>query len=313
MDVLPSFLAQAIDVFLHLDKHLGVLIEQYGVWVYGILFAIIFIETGLVVMPFLPGDSLLFVVGAFCAAGGIDLPTIIGLLTVAAILGDALNYSIGRWVGPKVFGWQDSRWFNRKAFDRAHAFYETHGGKTIILARFVPLVRTFAPFVAGVAQMSYGRFAMFNVVGAIAWVVSLTVAGYLFGNIPWVRKNLEVIVIGIVVLSVLPVVFEWLKARRQSAKQPAAPARAAATQRQPAGVRAAGLDPAVGTAAARGATVQPGLRAPTVPGQGMRQGTARSGATGSAGRADQAPGQVVSLDQARARQSQSAPKADSKV
>lgn len=207
-----------IDFILHIDAHLAELIRDYGAWIYGILFAIIFVETGLVVMPFLPGDSLLFVAGAFAAKGDMNVASIIVLLSVAAILGDALNYSIGRYFGDKVFAWEDSRWFNKRLFDKTHAFYEKHGGKTIVIARFLPFLRTFAPFVAGAARMTYGRFALYNVSGGIFWVASLTIAGYLFGNIPWVSQNLTKIIIALIVIPGLPTVYvvvkEWLASRR---------------------------------------------------------------------------------------------------
>ncbi len=207
-----------IDIFLHLDKHLEAVVQAYGVWVYALMFAIIFVETGLVVMPFLPGDSLLFVAGAIAGVGGLDIGLLIVLLTVAAILGDALNYSIGRKVGPKVFGWEQSRFFNRAAFDRTHAFYEKHGPITIVVARFLPFVRTFAPFVAGVAQMHYPRFAFYNVAGGILWVGSLSTLGFLFGNTEWVRANFSVVALAMIIIPGLPAVFavirEWLRSRR---------------------------------------------------------------------------------------------------
>ena len=207
-----------IDFILHIDAHLAELIRDYGVWIYAILFAIIFVETGLVVMPFLPGDSLLFVAGAFAARGDIDVGLIIGLLSVAAIAGDAVNYAVGRYFGDKVFAWQDSRWFNKRLFDKTHAFYERHGGKTIVIARFLPFLRTFAPFVAGVAKMTYSRFAAYNIGGGIFWVASLTIAGYWFGNIPWVSQNLTKIIIALIILPGLPAVYvgvrEWLASRR---------------------------------------------------------------------------------------------------
>jgi membrane-associated protein len=204
-------IAQFIDIFLHLDKHLAGVVEQYGAWVYAILFAIIFVETGLVVMPFLPGDSLLFVAGAIAAVGGMDLGLVMVLLTAAAVLGDAVNYSVGHWFGPKVFGWEQSRFFNKAAFDRTHAFYERHGGITIIVARFLPFVRTFAPFVAGVASMTYPKFALYNVIGAILWVVGLSGIGYLFGNTPWVKANFEWVALALIVIPGLPAVFEVLR------------------------------------------------------------------------------------------------------
>jgi membrane-associated protein len=204
-------IAQVIDVFLHLDKHLEAVVAQYGVWVYAILFAIIFVETGLVVMPFLPGDSLLFVCGAIAAIGGLSLPVLIGLLIVAAVLGDATNYAIGRHFGPRVWRWEQSRFFNRAAFDRTHAFYERHGAITIIVARFLPFVRTFAPFVAGVADMTYPKFALYNVVGGVLWVTSLTVLGYLVGNLPWVKEHFSWVALALIIVPGLPAVFEVLR------------------------------------------------------------------------------------------------------
>ena len=204
-------IAQFIDVFLHLDKHLEAVVAQYGVWVYAILFAIIFVETGVVVMPFLPGDSLLFVCGAIAAIGGLSLPVLIGLLIVAAVLGDATNYAIGRHFGPRVWSWEQSRFFNRAAFDRTHAFYERHGAITIIVARFIPFVRTFAPFVAGVAEMTYPKFALYNVVGGVLWVTSLTVLGYLVGNLPWVKAHFSWIALALIIVPGLPAVFEVLR------------------------------------------------------------------------------------------------------
>ncbi|MGD9946187.1 MAG: DedA family protein, partial [Burkholderiaceae bacterium] len=216
---------QLIDIFLHLDQHLATLVGQYGPWIYAILFAIIFIETGVVVMPFLPGDSLLFVAGAIAGVGAMNLPLLMGLLFVAAVLGDAVNYSIGRRVGPKVFGWEQSRLFNKAAFERTHAFYERHGGITIIVARFLPFVRTFAPFVAGVAQMSYPKFALYNVIGALLWVVGLTGLGYLFGNTGWVKEHFEWVALGMIIIPGLPAVFEvvrqWLRARARKAERKA--------------------------------------------------------------------------------------------
>lgn len=204
-------IAQFIDVFLHLDKHLEAVVAQYGVWVYAILFAIIFVETGVVVMPFLPGDSLLFVCGAIAAIGGLSLPVLIVLLIVAAVLGDATNYAIGRHFGPRVWSWEQSRFFNRAAFDRTHAFYERHGAITIIVARFIPFVRTFAPFVAGVAEMTYPKFALYNVLGGVLWVTSLTVLGYLVGNLPWVKAHFSWIALALIIVPGLPAVFEVLR------------------------------------------------------------------------------------------------------
>ena len=206
-----------IDFILHVDKHLEVFVQTYGAWVYGLLFLIIFVETGLVVMPFLPGDSLLFVVGALCGAGLMDIRVAMGLMLVAAIAGDQVNYSIGRFFGPKVFQWEHSRFFNRHAFDQAHAFYETYGGITIILARFMPFIRTFAPFVAGVAEMTRRKFTAYNVIGALIWVVGLTAAGYWFGNLPWVQANLSKIIWAMILIPGLFVLFGAWKARRKAA------------------------------------------------------------------------------------------------
>jgi len=206
-----------IDFILHVDKHLEVFVQTYGAWVYALLFVIIFVETGLVVMPFLPGDSLLFVVGALCGAGLMDIRLAMGLLVVAAILGDQVNYSIVRYFGHKVFHWEDSRWFNRRAFDQAHQFYETYGGITIILARFMPFIRTFAPFVAGVAEMTRSKFTAYNVVGALIWVVGLTAAGYWFGNLPWVQANLSKIIWAMILIPGVVVLFGAWKARRKAA------------------------------------------------------------------------------------------------
>jgi membrane-associated protein len=200
-----------LDIFLHLDKHLAVMVQNYGLWVYALLFLIIFVETGLVVMPFLPGDSLLFVAGSLAGIGALSLPLLFMLLIVAAVAGDALNYSIGRKIGPKVFQWEDSRFFNRAAFDRTHNFYEKHGPITIIVARFLPFVRTFAPFVAGVARMSYPRFGLYNIVGGVLWVVSLCGAGYLIGNLPWVQKNFSIVTLAMIIIPGLPAVFEVLR------------------------------------------------------------------------------------------------------
>ena len=211
-----EYLAQFIDIVLHLDKHLAILVQQYGLWIYGILFFIVFAETGFVVTPFLPGDSLLFVAGALAALGegGMDIFVLIGALSAAAILGNMLNYQIGRFFGPKVFHWESSRFFNKNALIKTHEFYEKHGGKTLVLSRFLPLFRTFAPFVAGIGAMSYAKFTFFNLVGAIAWVVSLCLAGFWLGNIPWVKQNLTIIIIGIIVISLVPVGIGYLKSRK---------------------------------------------------------------------------------------------------
>jgi membrane-associated protein len=201
-------------------------VEAYGPWIYALLFLIIFIETGVVVMPFLPGDSLLFVVGAMCGVGLMDLWLSLGLLFAAAVAGNQSNYTIGRWIGPKVFQWEDSRWFNRRAFNQAHEFYERYGGITIVIARFMPFVRTFAPFVAGVAQMTRRKFTFFDVTGGALWVGGIVTAGYLFGNIPWVKSNLEKIIWALIVVPGLLAIFGAWRARRKEAQQAAAAAQA---------------------------------------------------------------------------------------
>lgn len=206
-----------IDFILHVDVHLRDFVQVYGAWVYVLLFVIVFVETGVVVMPFLPGDSLLFIVGALCGAGLMSYPLAAGLLLAAAILGDQTNYTIGRWCGPKVFRWEDSRWFNRRAFDQAHAFYERYGGITIVLARFMPFVRTFVPFVAGVAEMTRSRFTFYNVLGAVIWVLGLTAVGYWFGNLPWVQANLSKIIWALIVVPGLIALFGAWRARQQAA------------------------------------------------------------------------------------------------
>ncbi len=203
-----------VDFILHVDRHLKEFVDAYGAWVYALLFLIIFVETGLVVMPFLPGDSLLFVVGALAGAGLLNYPLVMALLLVAAVAGDQVNYSIGRYFGPKVFAWPDSRWFNRRAFEQAHAFYEKYGGITLVLARFMPFVRTFVPFVAGVAEMSRGKFSFYNITGAILWVVGLVTAGYVFGNVPWVQANLSKIIWAMIIIPGLIAIFGAWKARR---------------------------------------------------------------------------------------------------
>jgi membrane-associated protein len=212
-----SFIAFVIDFVLHVDVHLRTFVEAYGGWVYALLFLIIFVETGVVVMPFLPGDSLLFVVGAMCGIGLMNLPFTIALLIAAAILGNQSNYTIGRIVGPRVFHWENSRFFNKRAFDQAHAFYEKYGGITIVLARFMPFLRTFAPFVAGVAEMTRRKFTVYDVVGGVLWVGSVTTAGYLFGNIPWVKTNLDKIIWAAIFGPGLIVLFGAWRARRRKA------------------------------------------------------------------------------------------------
>ena len=207
-----------IDFILHVDKHLEVFVQNYGAWVYALLFVIIFVETGLVVMPFLPGDSLLFVVGALCGAGLMDIRVAMGLMLVAAIAGDQVNYSIGRFFGPKVFQWEQSRFFNKRAFDQAHAFYEKYGGITIIVARFMPFIRTFAPFVAGVAEMTRSKFTAFNVIGALIWVLGIVTAGYFLGGLPWVKANLDKIIWGLILVPGLIAIFgAWRAGRQQPA------------------------------------------------------------------------------------------------
>jgi membrane-associated protein len=199
---------------LALDQTLAHLAAEYGQWLYGILFLVIFAETGLVVFPFLPGDSLLFIAGTVAASADLNVHVLMAVLIAAAILGDTVNYSIGHYIGPRVFDKPDSRWFKQAHLRRTQAFYDRYGGITIIIARFVPIVRTFAPFLAGVAGMSYRRFISYNVVGGVAWISSLLYAGYLFGNIPWVKEHLEKIVLGIIVVSLIPVVTAYLKERR---------------------------------------------------------------------------------------------------
>lgn len=206
-----------IDIFLHLDTHLNSVIQQYGVWTYLILFAIVFCETGLVVTPILPGDSLLFAAGAFAASGSLDLTSLLGLLTVAAIGGDALNYSIGHYLGPKVLS-GNRRFLKREYLERTQRFYERYGGKTIILARFVPIIRTFAPFLAGVGEMRYLRFASYNVVGAVLWIGIFTLGGYFFGNIPLVKKNFTLVILAIVVISVMPAFVEMWRERKRGSQ-----------------------------------------------------------------------------------------------
>lgn len=206
----------AIDLFLHLDRHLAELTQALGPWIYFLLFAIVFCETGLVVTPFLPGDSLLFAVGALASIpdSGLNVWGIGALLVTAAILGDAVNYAVGAYVGPRVFTSEESRWLNKKHLMRTHEFYEKYGGKTIILARFVPIVRTFAPFVAGVGSMTYPKFALYNVTGAFAWVLSFLTAGYWFGQLPVVKEYFHLVIVAIIVISVIPIVVEYVRARR---------------------------------------------------------------------------------------------------
>jgi len=220
-----DFLKTLIDFFLHLDQHLGELIRNYGLWSYLILFLIIFCETGLVITPFLPGDSLLFAAGTFAARGDLSVWWLFILLTVAAIIGDTVNYWVGHYVGPKVFHKENVRFLNKKHLERTHEFYEKYGGKTIIIARFIPIIRTFAPFVAGIGSMTYWRFITYNIVGGILWVGICVFAGFFFGNIPIVKNNFSIVIIAIVLISVLPVIVEFIRHRMSRAKA-AAPASA---------------------------------------------------------------------------------------
>ena len=214
-----EYIAFAWDFLVRLDVHIASFLAQYGTWVYALLFVIIFCETGFVVTPFLPGDSLLFVVGALAATGGLSIGLVIVLLVAAALLGDNTNYWAGRWLGPKVFRWEHSVFFNRKHLERTQAFYDRHGGKMIVIARFMPFVRTFAPFVAGIGRMPYHRYLAFCIGGALLWVVSLTMLGYFFGNIPVVKKNLTVVIFAIIGVSLVPMVYEYVKAKRAANPQ----------------------------------------------------------------------------------------------
>jgi membrane-associated protein len=215
MELLLNF----VDVFLHLDKHLNEIIQNYGAITYAILFLIIFCETGLVVTPILPGDSLLFAVGAFAALGSLDIGLVLALLSVAAVAGDTVNYWIGNYVGPKIFHKENVRFLNKKHLERTRHFYEKYGGKTIIIARFIPIIRTFAPFVAGIGSMSYRRFISFNVIGGLLWIVGFISAGYFFGNIPIVKKNFSLVILAIIIISIMPAVIEYFNQRSQAKKQ----------------------------------------------------------------------------------------------
>jgi membrane-associated protein len=208
MDLLKNLL----DIFLHLDGYLKEIITNYGAWTYGILFVVIFVETGLVVMPFLPGDSLLFAAGTFAALGSLNVWFLLGLLAVAAVLGDAVNYTIGHYLGERAY---NIKWIKKEYLEKTHAFFEKHGGKAIFLARFVPIVRTFAPFVAGVGKMSYSYFATYNIVGGVTWVALFTLLGYFFGNLEFVQKNFELVIVAIILISIVPMGIEWWKARRE--------------------------------------------------------------------------------------------------
>jgi membrane-associated protein len=216
-----EYLGLLFDFVLHVDRYLEAFVRNYGNWVYALLFLIIFVETGVVVMPFLPGDSLLFVVGALCGVGLMSYPLSVGLLFAAAVLGNQCNYAIGRYFGPKVFQWEDSRWFNKRAFDQAHAFYEQYGGITIVAARFMPFLRTFAPFVAGVAQMTRSKFTFYDVTGGALWVGGIITAGYFFGSVPWVKANLDKIIWAMILIPGLVVLYGAWKARRGAARRPA--------------------------------------------------------------------------------------------
>ncbi len=209
-----ELLAGLADIVMRLDVHLAVLVERHGAWIYAILFAIIFSETGFVVTPFLPGDSLLFVAGAVAALGGMNVHLLVAVLIVAAVLGNSVNYAIGRWLGRHFFTDRGSRWLNPAYLDRAHAFYDRHGGKAVVISRFLPIVRTYVPFVAGMAAMDSGRYTAFNLLGAVLWIGSLCYAGYFFGNRPWVKANLTLIIVGIIVVSLLPLVVAFLRERR---------------------------------------------------------------------------------------------------
>ncbi|MGH9798932.1 MAG: DedA family protein [Blastocatellia bacterium] len=213
-----ELLKQFLDLILHLDKHLVDLVNQYQSWTYGILFLIIFCETGLVVTPFLPGDSLLFAVGALASKGELNVFLVVVLLILAAVIGDSVNYWIGRSLGPRVFSSENSRWFNRRHLERTHAFYEKYGGKTLIFARFMPIIRTFAPFVAGIGKMTYIKFLTYSVSGGILWISLLTYAGYFFGEIPIVKRNFSLVIVGVIVVSLMPAVIEFLRSRSGGTK-----------------------------------------------------------------------------------------------
>lgn len=213
MELIKTF----IDIFMHLDKHLGSVIQAYGIWTYLILFLIIFCETGLVITPILPGDSLLFAAGAFAAIGALEVMWLFVILSIAAFAGDTLNYWIGSYMGPKIFHKEKVRFLNREYLDRTHAFYEKHGGKTIIIARFMPIIRTFAPFVAGIGKMTYLHFISYNVVGGIVWIAAFVFGGFFFGNIPLVKKNFTLVIMAIIILSVMPGIIEYLRHRFRKA------------------------------------------------------------------------------------------------
>jgi len=207
------------DFFIHLDRHLGVIIQSFGSWTYFIFFLVIFCETGLVITPFLPGDSLLFTLGTFAALGLLQIESLLILLSIAAVAGNTVNYAIGQFVGPKVFHKENVRFLNKEYLDRTHKFYEKHGGKTIVIARFIPIIRTFAPFVAGIGKMTYTRFTVYNILGSIAWVTIFIVGGYYFGNLPVVKRNFTLVIFAIIIISVLPIVFEYFRHQRRSSRE----------------------------------------------------------------------------------------------
>ncbi len=213
-----DYIYQLIDLFLHVDKHLDVIIREYGAWTYALLFLIVFCETGLVVTPFLPGDSLLFAAGVFSARGSLDVYSIGLLIFVAAVIGDAVNYSIGAYVGPRVFENKESKIFRPQYLEKTKRFYERYGAKTIVIARFVPIVRTFAPFLAGVGKMPYRTFGVYNIFGAFLWVILFVGGGYLFGDLEFVKKNFSVVIMAIIIVSILPAVIEALRARREASR-----------------------------------------------------------------------------------------------
>ena len=212
-----ELLKTLVDIFLHIDKHLSEIIQNYGLWTYLILFIIVFMETGLVVTPFLPGDSLLFAAGAFAALGAFDIVWLFAILSVAAIGGDTVNYWIGSYIGPKIFHKEKVRFLNKEYLDRTHRFYERYGGKTIIIARFVPIIRTFAPFVAGIGSMTYWKFISYNIIGGIAWILICTLAGYFFGNLPMIRENFSLVIFAIIIISILPGIIEFMRQKMLTA------------------------------------------------------------------------------------------------
>ncbi len=212
-----DFLSGAVDLFLNLDEHLNTVVQNYGIWTYGILTLVVFLETGIVATPFLPGDSLLFAAGAIASLGGMNILLLLAVLSIAAILGDTTNYWIGRRAGPVVFSKDGGLLFNKDYLRRAYDFYEKHGARTIIIARFIPIIRTFAPFVAGIARMNYGKFVAYNIAGGLLWVTAFSLAGFFFGNIPIIKENFSLVIIGIIIVSLIPTVWEFIKHRRKPA------------------------------------------------------------------------------------------------